>query len=110
MKKKHSDLNRIRRAIADCLDSLTLMNTFLPYESIRNPTWDELRDYATEAYATGLEDVLSAMDGDFDGLDEAGGPDGRLLVRHSDQDLYIEELKEIREQLKEELRKVRDEE
>jgi hypothetical protein len=103
MKKPSADLKRIKREIDDCLENLQYMNVFFPYRAIRNPTWEELEDYATEAYALALEDVLSAMDGDFKGLQEASSLNGRFLVRYSDRDIFIEHLKEEREQLQAEL-------
>jgi hypothetical protein len=97
--KKHADIKSIKRLIEKCLDDGFNLNLFLPYEALRNPTWDELRAYALEAYATALEDVLNALDGSFDQLEEAASDDGRLLVKYGDEDLFIEQLEKLREQL-----------
>jgi hypothetical protein len=97
--KKHGDVKKVKRLIERCLDDGFNLHLFLPYEELRNPTWDELRAYALEAYAAALEDVLNAIDGSFDNLEDAASDDGRLLVKYGDEDLFIERLEELRNQL-----------
>jgi hypothetical protein len=97
--RKQADIKRMKRLIERCLDDGFHLDLFLPYEELRNPTWDELRAYAMEAYAAALEDILNAIDGRYDHLEEAASDDGRTIVKYGDEDLYIEYLEELREQL-----------
>jgi hypothetical protein len=51
-----------------------------------------MEQYATECYATALQDVFNAMKGDSEALQEAMSEGGRLVIREEDRDLLIERL------------------
>jgi hypothetical protein len=97
--KKQGDIKAIKRLIEKCLDDGFHLEFFLPYEGLRNPSWNELREYALEAYAAALEDVLDAMEGNSDQLEEVASENGRVLVKYGDEDLFLEHLEELRDQL-----------
>jgi hypothetical protein len=97
--KKQGDIKRIKKLIERCLDDGFHLDLFLPYEGLRNPSWNELREYALEAYAAALEDVLHAIEGNTDPLEEVASDNGRVLVKYGDEDLFIEHLEELRDQL-----------
>lgn len=96
MGKQSADAKKLRKLLVRCLGQGLSLSTFLPNSDIRNPTWDELRDYATEAYALALRDVLSAMDGNWEPLQEAM-ESGRLLVAAKDKGLFLERLEALLE-------------
>jgi hypothetical protein len=69
---------------------------FLPDKDIRNPTWTELQDFATEAYAAALSDVLNALEGNAYALEQAVSEDGRFFVRDKDKDILMERMEETK--------------
>ncbi len=53
MKKKPSDIQKLKRQIEMCLRDGLRLAFSLPNQEIRNPTWDEFKDGVTEGYAGG---------------------------------------------------------
>lgn len=94
MGKQSGDTRKLRKLLIQCLNQGFSLSLFLPNSDIRNPTWDELREYATEAYALALRDVLSAMDGNSEPLMEAMET-GRLLVSAGDKEIFLERLEAL---------------
>lgn len=97
MKKRKPDFGKIERLLRRCLDEGVSVSFFLPYRNVRNPSWNELEQYATECYATALQDVSNAMKGDSEALQEAMPDGGRLVIREEDRDLLIERLESAME-------------
>lgn len=94
MGKQTVDAKKLRKLLERCLTDGLALSMFLPKREFRNPTWDEVEEYATEAYAMALRDVLAAMDGNSDPLMEAT-EEGRLFVMQEDRELLLEKLKEL---------------
>ncbi|MGO9569412.1 MAG: hypothetical protein ACLP5H_17900 [Desulfomonilaceae bacterium] len=93
MKKKPSDIQKLKRQIETCLFDGLRLAFFLPNQEIRNPTWDEFKDGVTEGYAMALKDVLAAIDGNTEPLEEAM-MEGRLFIAEGDRELFLEKLEE----------------
>ncbi len=86
MTKKHLGLKELRKLLQKVLRNHEL-SVFLPYAHMRNPTWDEVRRHATEAYAAAIKDVLNALAGDTSGLDAAMSDNGRIVVNEEHVEL-----------------------
>ncbi len=69
MKKKSSEIQKLKRQIEMCLRDGLRLAFFLPNQKIRNPTWDEFKDGVTDGYAMALNDVLAAIDGNTEPLE-----------------------------------------
>ena len=95
MGKKRMDIKILQNLLGTLFDSELNLAFFLPHSDIRNPTWEELRSFATEAYARALSDVLDAMDGDTSHLEEVMSEEGRLIYRYSDRELLVERLEQM---------------
>ncbi len=88
------DIIMLRKVLAKVFERGLKLSFFLPHSDVRNPTWEELRNSATEAYALALGDVLDAIDGDTSALKEAIS-EGRLFCSHSDRDFFLERLEQM---------------
>lgn len=93
MIKKSMSLKELRKLLTrvsrNCQVSL-----YLPFTDVRNPTWEEVRQHAAEAYGAAVTDVLDAMAGDPSGLQAALTERGRTLVSPE----HVEYLREALEQ------------
>ncbi len=69
-KAKLPNINNLKRLIGKCLDDGFHLTFYLPNQDLRNPTWDELQEHATEAYSLALQDVLAAINGNTESLGE----------------------------------------
>lgn len=94
MRKKPSNTKKLQQLLERSLDEGVGLSFFLPHKDVRNPTWDEVRSYATEAYAMALEDVFEAMEGNWEPLTEAV-EGARLFVAHNDEEIFMETLDEF---------------
>jgi hypothetical protein len=70
-----------------------------PHKDVRNPTWDELDDFAHLAYMTALSDVRDAIEGDYSQL-EAALDENRVLLRDQDREALTEEFHRNEELIK----------
>ncbi|MGO9567317.1 MAG: hypothetical protein ACLP5H_07245 [Desulfomonilaceae bacterium] len=95
MKKRLPSINNLKRLIGKCLDEGFHLAFYLPNQDLRNPTWDELQEYATESYSLALQDVLAAINGNTESLEKALSEDGRLFIREDDRDRLLERLEEV---------------
>ena len=93
MKKRPSDIQKLKRQIELCLLDGLRLAFFLPNQEIRNPTWDEFKDGVTGGYAMALKDVLAAIDGNTEPLEEAV-IEGRIFTAESDRELFLQKLQE----------------
>jgi len=82
-----------------CVDEGISLYLFLPDEEVRNPTWDELKQIAAEAYVTALSDVLDALDGSPEFLADAISDDGRFMVPNDNIEEFAELLEKAQEAL-----------
>jgi hypothetical protein len=86
MTKKNVGLKELRRLLQRVLRNHQLA-IFLPHAHMRNPTWDEVRRHATDAYAAAIKDVMNALAGDTSGLDAAMSDNGRIVVNEEHVEL-----------------------
>jgi hypothetical protein len=91
VKKKIRTVEELRKTLEKVINGYHLA-FFLPVAKIRNPTWEELKQAATDAYGTALKDVVDAIGGNTEPLLSATSEHGRLMVRDEDMDLLIERL------------------
>jgi hypothetical protein len=94
MGKQSADPKKLRKLLERCLKNGCGLNMFLPNREFRNPTWDEVENYSTEAYAMALRDVMSAMDGNSEPL-LAALEGERLFIMEGDRELLLEKLKDL---------------
>ncbi len=94
MGKQSADPKKLKKLLERCLKNGCGLNMFFPYREFRNPTWDEVEDYSTEAYAMALRDVLSAMNGNSEAL-LAALEGERLFIVEKDRELLLEKLEDM---------------
>jgi hypothetical protein len=94
MPKRNLSLKELRRLLQTVLRKHRLM-VFLPHAHMRNPTWDEVRGHATEAYAAAIKDVLNALAGDTSGLDAAMSDRGRIVVNEEHVELLSDAIERL---------------
>ena len=94
-KAKKMDLQILRNLLENCLNNQVNLTFFLPDSATRNPSWEELTNFATEAYAMALTDVLDAMDGDDSAIKEVQSDEGRIFFRLEDKEELLKRLNEF---------------
>ncbi len=94
MGKKRMDIKLLRNLLERAFDRQLKLTFFLPHSDVRNPTWEELKNSVTEAYALALSDVLDAVDGDASSLREAMS-EGRLFCSLADREVFLERLEQM---------------
>ena len=93
MIKKNLNAKELRKLLGKVSRNCRL-SVYLPFAAVRNPTWDEVRQYAAEAYSAAITDVLDALSGDSSGLHAAMTEKGRTLVSPE----HVEYLREALQQ------------
>jgi hypothetical protein len=80
MTRRNLGLKELRRLLNKVAQNHRV-GLYLPFSNVRNPTWDEVREHAADAYAAAIRDVLNALAGDPAGLEAAISKQGRPLIR-----------------------------
>ena len=88
--QKTLTIKKLRTLVESCLTEGFSPTFFLPDAETRPPTWQEVRQAAIDGYALALGDVLDAIDGDTDGLEQARSKDGRIAKKEEDRPRYEE--------------------
>ena len=99
MTKKNIGLKELRKLLNKVSRNHQL-SVYLPFSDVRNPTWDEVRQHATESYGAAIVDVLDALDGDASGLEAAMSEQGRTMISREYVDYLAEALQHAYEQRK----------
>jgi hypothetical protein len=90
MKQKTMTLKKLRTLVETGLRQGFTLAFFLPDAETRPPTWQEVRQAAMDGYGLALGDVLEAIDGDTEGLEQARSKDGRIAIKEEDWSRYEE--------------------
>jgi hypothetical protein len=94
MTHKNLSLKELRKLLQRVLRNHRL-KVFLPHSQMRNPTWDEVRRHANEAYAAAVNDVLNALAGDTSGLEAAMSDNGRIVVNEEHVGMLSEAMERV---------------
>jgi hypothetical protein len=83
MEREPIDIQRLAKLIGDSLVRGPKLAFYQP--DIRTPPkWEDVRDAALTGYTTALNDVMDAILGDAQGLEDALADWGRLYMREED--------------------------